>query len=97
MIRKNYKVKDHCHYTGKYRGAAHNIGNLRYKITKEIPVVFLKFQYYFNSISIVFHFHSIIKELVKEFEGNFEYLGENTEKLHFQHQYRKKLKIKILK
>ena len=23
--------RDHCHYTGKYRGAAHNICNLRYK------------------------------------------------------------------
>ena len=22
---KNYKVRDHCHYTGKYRGATHNI------------------------------------------------------------------------
>ena len=35
---------------------------------------------------IVFHngstydYHFIIKELVKEFEGNFECLGENTEK-----------------
>ena len=38
--KKNYKVRDHCHYTGKYRGAAHNICNLRYKIPKEIPVVF---------------------------------------------------------
>ena len=34
---KNYKVRDHCHYTGKYRGAAHNICNLRYKIPKEVP------------------------------------------------------------
>ena len=25
------KVKDHCHYTSKYRGAAHNTCNLRYK------------------------------------------------------------------
>ena len=38
--KKNYKVTGHCHYTGKYRGAAHNICNLRYKIPKEIPVVF---------------------------------------------------------
>ena len=38
--KKHYKVKDHCHYTGTYRGAAHNICNLRYKIPKEIPTVF---------------------------------------------------------
>ena len=31
---KNYNVRDNCHYTGKYRGAAHNICNLRYKIPK---------------------------------------------------------------
>ena len=30
--KKSYKVRDHCHYTGKYKGAAHNICNLRYKI-----------------------------------------------------------------
>ena len=38
--KKHHKVRDHCHYTGKYRGAAHNICNLRYKVPKEIPVVF---------------------------------------------------------
>ena len=38
--KKCHKVKDHCPYTGKYRGAAHDICNLRYKIPKEIPVVF---------------------------------------------------------
>ena len=38
--KKNYKVRDHCHYTDKYRGAAHNICNLRYKVPKEIPVAF---------------------------------------------------------
>ena len=37
--KKNYKVRDHCHYTGKYRAAAHNICNLRYEIPKEVPVV----------------------------------------------------------
>ena len=39
--KKYFKVKDHCHYTGNYRGAAHNICNLRYKIPKEIPAYFI--------------------------------------------------------
>ena len=29
---KNKKVRDHCHYTGLYRGAAHNNCNLKYRI-----------------------------------------------------------------
>ena len=33
--KKQQKVKDHCHYTGKYRGVAHNICNLRYKVPKD--------------------------------------------------------------
>ena len=66
------KVRDHCHYTGKFRGAAHNIRNLRYKIPEEIPVVF------HNDSTYDYHF--IIKQLAKESEGQFEYLGENTEK-----------------
>ena len=72
MIKKKQKVRDHCHYTGKYRGSAHNICNLRYKVPKEIPVVF------HNGSTYDYHF--IIKKLLKEFDGNFECLGENTEK-----------------
>ena len=34
------RVRDHCHLTGKYRGAAHSDCNLNYKFTKRIPVVF---------------------------------------------------------
>ena len=29
------KVRDHCHYTVKYRGAAHSYCNLKYKTTKK--------------------------------------------------------------
>ena len=70
--KKNCKVRDHCHYTGKYRGAAPNVCNLRYKVPKEIPVVF------HNGSTYEYHF--IINELAKEFDGNFNCLGENTEK-----------------
>ena len=66
------KVRDHCYFTGKYRGAAHNTCNLRYKIPKNIPVVF------HNGSTYDYRF--IIKELACEFEGNFECLAENTEK-----------------
>ena len=70
--KKYHKVRNHCHYTGKHRGAAHDICNLRYKIPKEIPVAF------HNDSTYDYHF--IIKELAEEFEGEVKCLGENTEK-----------------
>ena len=33
------KVKDQWHYTEKFRGAAHSICNLRYKVLENIPIV----------------------------------------------------------
>ena len=36
----NQKVRDHCHYSGIYRGAAHLLCNLQYKIPSYIPIVF---------------------------------------------------------
>ena len=70
--KKYYKVKDYCYYTGKYKGAAHNNCNLKYKVHKEKPIVF------HNGSTYDYHF--IIKELAKAFDGNFECFGENTEK-----------------
>ena len=32
------KVRDHCHYTGKYRSAAHSRCNLKYSVPREIPI-----------------------------------------------------------
>ena len=67
-----HKVRDHCHYTGKFRGAAHSICNLRYKTPKEISVVF------HNGSTCDYHF--IINQPAKEFDGQLECSGENTEK-----------------
>ena len=86
---KHHEVRDHCHYTGKYIGAAHNICNLRYVVPKEIPVVF------HNGSTYDYHF--LIKKLVKEFEGNFDCLGENNEKyITFSVPLKKKIDNKNL-
>ena len=81
------KLRDHCHFTGKYRGAAHNTCNLRYKIPKNIPVIF------HNGSTYDYHF--IIKELACEFDDNFECLGKNTEKyIKFSVPIKKKIENK---
>ena len=71
-LKTRKKVRDHCHYTRKFRGAAHSECNLRYKVPKEIPVVF------HNGSTYDYHF--IIKQLAEEFECEFKCLGKNTEK-----------------
>ena len=58
-----HKVRDHCHCTAKFRGDAHDICNLGYKIPKEIPVKF------HNGSTYDYNF--IIKELPEELEGEF--------------------------
>ena len=65
----------------KIREAAHSICNLRYKVPKETPVVI------HNGSAYDCHF--IIEQLAKEFKGQFECLGENTEKTSL-FQYRLK-------
>ena len=65
------KVRDHCHYTGKYRGAGHSKCNLQYKVPKEIPVVFHNGSKY--------NYHVIINELAKRING-ITCLGDDTEK-----------------
>ena len=72
VFRLYHKVRDHCHCTRKFRGAADSNCNLRYKTLKEIPVVF------HNGSTYDYHF--IINQLAKEFNGQLECLEENTEK-----------------
>ena len=65
------KVKDHCHYTGRFRGAAHNSCNLKYKKPKFIPVVFHNLSGYDS--------HLFIKNLGFT-EGTIDCIPNNEEK-----------------
>ena len=69
--RKNEKVKDHCHYTGRFRRAAHNSCNLKYKKPKFIPVVFHNLSGYDS--------HLFIKNLGFT-DGNIDCIPNNEEK-----------------
>ena len=81
---KNVFKLNHCHYTGKFRRAAHSICNLRYKTPKEIPVVF------HNCSTCDYHY--IINKLAKQCDGQLECVGENTEKyIIFSVSIKKKL------
>ena len=66
------KFRDHCHCTGKYRGAGYCVCNLKINMPKDIPVVFQR--------DSTYDYHFIIKELVNEFEGQLECTRENREK-----------------
>ena len=69
----NYrKVRVHCNYKGKCRGAAHDICDLELNEPNKILVVFR------NGSNYGYHF--IIKELANKSDGKFEYHGENIEK-----------------
>ena len=54
-ICKEDKVRDHCHVTGKFRGAAYNKCNLKLGIPKKLPIIFHNLQRYDG--------HIIFKEL----------------------------------
>ena len=65
------KVKDHCHVTGKFRGAAHNKCNLKLKIPKKLPIIFHNLQGCDG--------HIIFKEL-NNFDLDVDVISEGIEK-----------------
>ena len=70
--KKHKKVPDHDHYTGKFRGAAHSICNLRYSTQKHIPVFF------HNGTN--YDFNLVIPELAKEFKSKLQCIPLNGQK-----------------
>ena len=57
ITNKILKVRDHCHFTGEYRGAAHNKCNLKCKKPLILPVIFHNLHGYDS--------HLFIKQLAK--------------------------------
>ncbi|CAB4030512.1 Gastrula zinc finger [Paramuricea clavata] len=65
------RVRDHDHVTGLFRGAAHNMCNLKYRITWKLPVVFHNLRGYDS--------HLIMQEIGK-FKMNINVVPNNMEK-----------------
>ena len=65
------KVRDHCHFTGKFRGAAHKECNLLYRVPTFLPVFLHNLKNY--------DAHFIVKAL-GSVPGNIKCLANNEEK-----------------
>jgi len=65
------KVRDHCHYSVKFRGAAHNKCNLLFRKLKHVPVIFHNLSGYDS--------HLFIKNLGKT-QGQIDCIPNNEEK-----------------
>ena len=65
------KVRDHCHFTGEYRGAAHNSCNLQCRKPSILPVMFHNLQGYDS--------HLFIKQLAKV-KGKLDCIPSTEEK-----------------
>ena len=69
----NDKVRDHCHFTGRYRGPAHNKCNLKYRKPKNISVFFHNLSGYDS--------HLFIKKLgTPDKNENIDCIPNNEEK-----------------
>ena len=70
-LKSTEKLKIVVITTGKFRGAAHSKCNLKYQVSKNIPIVIHNAGY---------DTHFIINQLTEEFKSEFDCIGENMKK-----------------
>ena len=95
----NDRVRDHCHYTGRYRGAAHNKCNLNHSKPKGVPVFFHNLSGYDSHLFIKKLGSSNKKETLDCIPNNEEkYITFSKNIIVGQYTTKKeKLKIKLLR
>ena len=71
FTKENKRVRDHCHVSGKFRGAACNRCNLQLRLTHTIPVIFHNLRGYDS--------HLLLQELGR-FEREINVIPNNMEK-----------------
>ena len=64
-------VRDHCHITGEYRGAAHNTCNLKLRLNTNIPVVFHNLRGYDSHL---------LMQAISKVEGRVSCIPNNMER-----------------
>jgi hypothetical protein len=69
-----YKVRDHCHLTGLFRGAAHKICNLRLQADYKIPVFFHNYRNYDG------HFITLAMDKIRAEDHHLNIIGQGLEK-----------------
>lgn len=91
------KDRDHCHFSGCYRGAAHKACNLNYQEQRYIPVVFHNLKNY--------DAHFIIKDFARVFKGKIDVIPQNEERYisfsmtvesDFSKEYPKAVKLRFI-
>lgn len=69
-FRQMRKVRDHCHLTGRFRGAAHSKCNIKFQVSKSVPIVFHNLDY---------DSHFLIEKLANAFEGKMTIIPKTSE------------------
>lgn len=92
------RVHDHCHFTGKYRGPAHNCCNLNYQNSRTIPVVMHNLSGY--------DAHLFIRKLATQMNGDITIIPNNSEQYisftkivensSYRHNVSEKIKLKFI-